>query len=112
MKIESPVKKFTGSVTLPDFLNIGQVRAFEDAYFGDPNKVIREGERAFVSVSDEKMLPVILDIVLEWNLEGQPEQPTLETVVMTPQNAGHELVSWIGGELFKLWRGETDIPND
>ena len=111
MKIESPVKKFTGSVTLPDYLNIGQVRAFEDAYFGDPNKVITEGERAFVSVSDEKMLPVILDIVLEWNLKGQPEQPTLETLVMTPQKVGHEMVSWISGELYKLWRGE-EVPNE
>ena len=112
MKIESPVKRFTGHVILPDFLNIGQVRAFEDAYFGDPNQIVSEGARAFVSVSDEKMLPVILDIVQEWHIEGQPTEPTVETVVMTPQKDGHALVAWLGGELFNMWRGETDIPNE
>ena len=111
MRAESPVEKFSGYVILPDFLNILQVRAFEDAYFGDPNELNRKGKKVFLSVSDEKMLPVILSIVQEWHIEGQPEKPTIETFVMSPVSDGHEFVRWLGGLLYNLWKGETEVPN-
>ena len=92
-------------------MNVRQVRAFEDAYFGDPNEIPREGEKAYISVSDERMLPLLIDLVQEWHLEGVPDEPTIETIPMTPAKAGHELVSWLSGELFKLYTGETEVPN-
>lgn len=112
MKIDSPVKRFPGHVILPDFLNVRQVRTFEDAYFGDPNEAAEEGKKVYISVSDEKMLPVILEIVNEWHLEGVPEKPSVDTIPMTPAKDGHALVMWLSGELYKMYVGETDIPNE
>jgi len=111
-KCESPVKEFSGYVILPDFLNVRQVRAFEDAYFGDPNEITQEGRRAFISVGDEKVLPVLLDIVREWHIEGLPEKPTLEEIPMTPAEAGHNLVKWLSGELYRMYTGEKQVPNE
>ena len=111
MKCQSPVKKFPGYVVLPDFLNVFQVRAFEDAYFGDPNEAAREGEKVYISVSDEKMLPIFVELIKEWHIDGIPENPTVQEVPMTPAKAGHELVAWLSGELFKLYVGETEVPN-
>lgn len=108
---ESPVEQFPGHIILPDFLNVRQVRVFEDAYFGDPNEAKQKGKRVFISVEDERILPVILDIVQEWHLENMPEKPTIETFPMTPVSVGHALISWISKELYKLYVGEVKDPN-
>lgn len=111
-KHESPIAEYPGHVILPDFLNVYQVRSFEDAYFGDPNKVVKDGERAYISVSDEKMLPVLIEIVKEWHIENIPEKPGVEEIPMTPAEKGHEFVKWLSGELYKMYTGEAQVPNE
>ena len=110
-KRESPIEEFSGHIVLPEFLNVRQVRAFEDAYFGDPNEHKKEGNRVYISVEDERMMPVILDVVKEWHLEGIPEKPSIETIPMTPATTGHALISWLSGELYKMYTGEKRDPN-
>ena len=110
MKIESPVTRFPGHVILPEFLNIGQVRAFEDA-LGDPDAGQVENKKVWISLSDERRLPAVLQCVQEWHIQGVPEKPTLETFPMTPLVPAHDLLNWIFGELLKMWTGETEIPN-
>lgn len=112
MKRESPVERYPGHVILPEFLNVLQVRMFEDAYFGDPNDREEKEKKVYVSVSDEKMLPVLFKTVSEWHLENIPENPTIETFPMTPAKDGHALVMWLSGEVYKMYAGETDIPNE
>ena len=93
MKKESPVEKFPGHVVLPDYMNAPQVRAFEDAYFGDPNaERPKKGERVYRTVQDAEMIPVFISAVQEWHIEGVPEKPSIETFPMTPQPAAHDLV--------------------
>lgn len=111
---ESPVKRFSGHVVLPDYLNIRQVRLFQDAFFGDPNEATAQADdnrKVYLSVNDEKVLPVLLQIVLEWRLKGVPEQPTVETFPGTPPKASHEVIDWLTREVLKLYQGETEIPN-
>ena len=111
MKLESKVEKFPGYVVLPDFLNILQVRALEDS-FGDINEERTEKDkRVWISVTDEKRLPVILQCVAEWHIEGLPDKPTIETFPMTPLQPAHELIAQIYGGLTALWTGEQ-VPND
>lgn len=108
----SPNKVFTGTIELPDYLNILQVRAFQDAYFGDPNALPPEtGKKVYRSVEDLKILPVLLDIVLKWEIKRMPEKPTLETFPMTPAADAHDFIAWVSGEVYKIFKGEAEIPN-
>ena len=112
MKLESKLEKFPGYVILPDFMNIRQVRQFEDAYFGDLNELTKAPEaRVFVSVSDERILPFILDFVKEWHIDGLPDKPKLEDIPMTPIHVSHEFIQWIASALFTMWKGE-EVPNE
>lgn len=109
--INSPVEHFAGTVTLPDFLNILQLRKFQDGFFGDPNEVREEGKKAFLSVSDQRVLPAVLDIVLEWKLNNVPDKPTMESFPMTPYDKAHELLMWLVMEIYRIYTGEMEIPN-
>lgn len=111
---ESPIEKFKGTITIPDYLNIMQVRMFEDSL---PTKEMLEQQldpntRIWISVDIEKKLPVILSFVSEWNLEGIPKYPTLETFPASPTQIVGKLVDWIYKEIYKLWVGEIEIPNE
>ena len=110
MRLEIEQGKYKGYVVLPDFLNIVQVRKFEDA-LGDPNDQPEENKRIWFSVSDSKRLPVILELVKEWHIDGLPEKPTLETFPMTPLAEAHALVNDLFMGVYRLWSGEQ-VPND
>lgn len=113
---QSPVKRFPGHIVLPDFLNIRQVRMFQDAFYGDPNELQASDQepdkKVFVSINDERLLPVLLELVQEWHIKKVPEKPTVETFPATPVLACHELIQWVTLELYRLYLGEVDIPND
>ena len=111
MRVDSDVKNFSGHVILPDFMNILQVRAFEDAYFGDVNEAKKDNERIFFSVSDEKMLTFLLGFVSEWNIENIPEKPTRETFPQTPRKKAHEFIKNLTAKCFELYVGEIEVPN-
>ena len=111
MRVDSEIKKFSGHVVLPDFMNILQVRAFEDAYFGDVNEAKEDGKRVFLSVSDEKMLAFLLGFVSEWHLENVPEKPTQETFPQTPRGKAHELIKKLSAKCLELYAGEIEVPN-
>jgi hypothetical protein len=109
MKHDSKVKRFPGHIILPEYLNIGQVRLFEKS-LGDPDEKDSENKSVWKGVTIEKRLPVVLDIVTEWHLEGVPEKPTIETFPASPVSEANDLVSWIYMLIRDLWVGEQ-VPN-
>jgi hypothetical protein len=111
MKLESKVKKFPGHVILPDYLNIGQVRAFEES-LGDINTEQADvDKKVWISITDEKRLPVVLMCVTEWHIEKLPDKPTLDTFPMTPLASAHQLIEQIYTAILELWTGEQ-VPNE
>lgn len=107
MKIlSSPSKRWHGSVTISDPMTLPQVMAIEEV-FGSP-----EGKgRVMKSVIDRKLLPAILACVEHWNLENFPEAVTVETFPATPRAESSALIRWLWNELYKVYIGETEIPN-
>ena len=111
MRVDSTVTEFPGFVILPAFLTFPQCRAFEDAFFGDLNELEHSnGNKVFVSVNDEKLLPVLFLVVQEWHLEKIPEQPSIETFPSTPRGPSHELIFLLSRAIYELWKGE-EVPN-
>ena len=120
--IESPVKKFPGTVTLFDPLTMPQVVVIDECLvargvFFEEKEI--DGKRAYVlkadafwSGPDTAALKAIFECVDEWNLNGIPEDVTTETFPGSPRNASRELVNWLIKEILDIYRGETEIPNE
>jgi hypothetical protein len=106
--ITSTVEKFKGSVIIADPLNLAQARLIE-AGMTQP-----EGEdgRVWLSVIDENQLPAVIACVEKWEVENIPEGVTLDNFPATPRKQSHELVSFVFGELLKVYFGELKIPNE
>lgn len=110
MRHESELKRYPGHVILPEFLNIRQVRAFEDSLGLLDDGQVEGNKRVWKSVADERRLPVLIACVQEWHLDGIPEQPTVETFPMTPVGDAHDLIEWLYLLVRDLWIGES-VPN-
>jgi hypothetical protein len=103
--IESPVKRWPGRITLPDYLTAPQDAAFEDAR----TEAANFGDDQFAHFSNA-WLPGILACVEKWELQGFPENPTPETFPKTPRGPFAELLAWIIGEIAKLYEDDP-VPN-
>lgn len=111
--IESTVKRFPGSVVLPDYLNVIQVRAIEDSFLtADQIEKLEANKTYFVSTDIERKLPALLACVRKWSVTGVPEDPTIETFPSTPIKASSDLIDQIYKELLLLYRGEAEVPNE
>lgn len=128
MKIQSPVKRWPGTVTIPEYLTIPQAMAFEDAInnakellpevtpviIGEDNKFpeLTKEQKEYVDVKlssswANAVLPGILACVSEWNLEGLDK----DNFPATPKVSRIELISWLMGEISKLYNEADKIPN-
>ena len=105
--IVSPVKKWPGSVTISDPLNISQAMAFEEAINGAKDS----GNPNFTSAAYcHVLLPGIFACVEKWELDGL-EGVTPDTFPGTPKIASASLIAWLTTEISKLYREADEIPN-
>ena len=106
--VKSPVERWPGSITLPDYLSYVQEEAWEDVIDG------LEGQKfldlAVKAKSARRFLPVILDVVQEWNLAGLPVKMTEETFPATPKVSAAILLSWLMGEINQMHEEGAAIP--
>lgn len=98
--IESPVKHYPGSVTIPDYMTYPQLGAWEEA-------MAAVGEHKENAI---KALPPVWaaarEIVTEWKLEGvDPARPPA-----TPRAAAIELAAWLINAINGLFDEEDIDP--
>lgn len=105
--IESPVKRWPGSIVLPDYLTYPQSSAFRKAY--QDGKAL--GENAPIDEFYHAILPGACACVESWNIQGLPEHVTAENFPFTPALASAKLASWIIGEVARLFAEAEEIPN-
>jgi len=103
--ITSPVKRFAGTVTLPDGYTFPQIIAFDKALADARSDDKTNTEVWFAALRG--MIPC----VEAWNLAGVPQQPTPETFPATPRASASALVSWLFTEISKSQTDEGDDPN-
>ena len=120
--IESPVKKFPGTVTLFDPLTMPQVVKIDECllsrrqYFeeteidGARGYVLKDD--AFWSHPDTIALDAILVCVEEWNLKNLPDDLTAENFPGSPRPASRALINWLVIEILAVYQGETEVPNE
>ena len=108
--ITSPVKRFEGTVVIPDYLNFDQVFAFQDGLAAAGQLRNTEGVTGYQV--NRAALPGVLACVEEWHLAGMPERVTLETFPATPPISAARLLGWLINEISSLYDEAETIPND
>ena len=103
--ITSPVKRFPGTVTLPDFLTFPQAVAWEKAQGAAAD--LRAGQ-----CTDAELLqawqPGLNAVVITWNLENyDPTNPPA-----TPRKSVIELTAWLLESITALYEEAETVPNE
>ena len=127
--ITSPVKKWSGTVTISDPLSLPQAVKFQQA-IRDAAALMRKAlveagidvklEKAKKTDFDKVRLSTlqvnevygeaILDCVEEWNLEGIENPP--EYLPGTPGISAGKLSSWLIKEITALFKEDEEVPNE
>jgi len=123
-RVESPVERWAGYVILHEPLLYSHIRAIEDAQ----DAAAETEPSSFLSIVDENgtitkklywlskldylRLTAILPCVVEWHLTGVDDKPTPDTFPMTPRSDSSRLIAWLWDELYKIYNGETEVPNE
>lgn len=105
MKLTSPSAHFSGSIEISEQMTMPQVLMLEDA--------VKSIDISSMSIGQlhAAYLPVILSVVMKWEIAHVPAEPTAETFPGTPRKAAVDFFTWLIGEVLKIYNGETEIPN-
>jgi len=109
MKITIDNKTWKGTVTIFDRLYLPQVELIENALLDTPKE--NDG-RVRITDMDKPKLPALLACVEKWELQDIPAGVTVETFPFTPRPASHQLIEWLWMELFKIYLGDAEVPNE
>lgn len=108
--IKSQSKVWSGSVHIADPMTMPMVKLVEDVL--DSFLKDKDGDKViYLSIVDEAMLPAIVACVEKWELSNFPDTVTPETFPATPRKESHELIKWLFSEIYRVFIGETEIPN-
>lgn len=109
--ITSQIKRYQGSVTIADPLNIRQAMLVEAGMQRPKENEIGEDGRVWLSVVDEKRIPAICVCVEKWELENFPASVTPETFPASPRLDTTKLIEWLFLEIRKVYFGDLSVPN-
>jgi len=111
--IQSPVPLWPGTITLPNWLNFEQDRAWRDALatITAERKEIKIFEAVLDPILREAYIPAFEKIVVSWDLgNGFPCPPTLETFPATPIDAVGTLMVMLIVAIENLYSDASDLP--
>ena len=107
--ITSPVKKYSGTVTLAYPLTYPQYAAWRKAIDNLPDGV-KWGEVVTDDALVLAMLPGVCACVETWGLAGMGDHVTPDTFPATPRLASARLLIWLIGEINQIIAEEDDSP--
>jgi hypothetical protein len=108
-RISSPSSKWPGAVVLSDPMTLPQALSWERAI----RAVQTHADNATLTDVNYALLPGICACVEKWELEGL-DQPTPDTFPASPRNKSIELITWLTGEITRIYTGEEEKadPNE
>jgi len=103
--IQSPVKRWSGTITLSDPLNYPQYVAIQRAF----KRVQPEMTQA---ESHLELLPALLGCIEAWNLNGGfPEKVTTDNFPASPRLSSAKMIAWLIEEISALVNEADESPN-
>lgn len=104
--ITSPVERFPGTLVIADPMTFQQAIAVEKSW----RAATTLGDGASVAEYQAAWLPGLCACVVECQLDGMTEL-TPDTFPATPRTESAKLISWLIGEVVKVYGGGSDDPN-
>lgn len=112
--VTSPVKRFSGTVTLSDPLTYPQYFAVEDA-FKEVRRMREEAEANDQEVSPQRynaaVMVGIVKCIEDHNLKDVPKPLTVENFPASPGAASMNLAAWLTNEVVAMYTAEQEDPN-
>lgn len=115
--ITSPVPRFPGEVYLAEPPTLPAVSQFEQAILAGRQLMqdhTPEGAVLPVGLSQsryyQEVLPGVLACVERFQIQGIPENPTVENFPYKPRKAAEQLVGWLVREVEKFINEDDQIP--
>lgn len=108
--ITSPIARWQGTVTLSEPLTLPQAEAIEQG-LEMPKDFPTEG-LVFNTVGDKLRLPAVFACVEKWELKDFPADVNIGNFPFSPRGDSHKLIDWLFSELFKIYTGDQEIPNE
>jgi len=103
--ITSPVKRFSGTVTIADPLTFPQVAALDEAMF----QASELGDNVRQSRFNATLEPAVMACVESWDISGMTAHP--QHMPASPRAAANELFDWLMREILALYKEADEIPN-
>jgi len=104
-KLDSPVKRWPGSVTLPEYLTWPQLEAWQQA-------ASEATEATALAARQLAWVRGICAIVSTWELTGLPSSMTPESFPATPPKSSVALMGWLIRSISDLLNEVDEIPNE
>ena len=105
--LTSPVAKFPGTITIPDYLTYPQAIAY---WKGNEAARAIPDTGSMVEVN-YALLPGLFLCVEKWDIQGLPEPLTVDNFPATPPRACRQLIQWVHKSITELIKDVEEIPN-
>lgn len=105
--IVSPVKRFSGTVTLSDPLTFPQVIGLEESFA----RRSELGDDPTFAQAVYALLPGLLPCVEKWELSGFPATVAADNFPATPRDSVARLIAWLVKEVSALYKEAEEVPN-
>lgn len=116
--IQSPVKRWPGSIILADPLNWPQIITWRNADSAAKKYFEMKDDSGKADLTDplgyhQELVIGVLACVEKWELgNGFPEKPTLETFPSTPLKTAVRLVQAVSTAIAEVITENDDLPNE
>jgi hypothetical protein len=107
----SPVAEFPGTITLISPLNLEQGYYVSIAIEGAVSSANGDSRAKRAYANNQDCLAALIACSECWNIQGQPEKPTMETFAASPMRPASDLLAWAFRELRTIYLGELKVPN-
>lgn len=101
--ITSPVKRFPGTVVMPDALTFPQFIAW--------HKAINTSRPMGGAEGAHEIVKGLLVIVQEWHIENLPDPLTAENFPSTPTSSVSKLLAWLRDDVDNMLDEADEAPN-
>jgi len=113
--VQSPVKRFPGSITLRDPLTFALVAKWEEA-IERMKTANKEADVARLAVIEREFYPLVFEFVETWDLKNMSPESRESFPNASPGTSArsiHALVAWLISECQKIYNGNEDSdPNE
>ena len=101
IRVSREARRYGGWVSFYDPIPYALILRWQDA-FRASREMKTNHDRA------EVLIPILLEAIEEWGIDGVPQKPTFETMPGSPIKDAQALIDWLWREFIHVFAGDLD----